>query len=146
MRSFQQVYVIKRSSDLNRYSPDIHNWVKLAGWVWYRPSLPGGRWRVPRYLRRERSARERWHGLVADGGARPPDRGSFLQLYRLFCPSAVLLCRQFVHGHTSSDGPRTGARAAPGPQGRSLAGPSSKILSHARNKNFHPPTRDEAVV
>ena len=46
-----------------------------------------------------------------------------------FRPSAVLLCRQFFHGQTSSDGPRTGARAAPGPQGRSLAGASCKILS-----------------
>ena len=33
----------------------------------------------------------------------------YLVRYKLFRPSAVLLCRQFVHGQTSSDGPRTGA-------------------------------------
>ena len=31
-------------------------------------------------------------------------------------------------------------------QGMALAGPSPEILSHARNRNFHPPTRDEALV
>ena len=60
----------------------------------------------------------------------------FSRSYKLFRPSAVLmLCRQFVHGQTSSDGPRTGAAAALGPQGRSLQAASSEILS-----------RDEPVV
>ena len=41
---------------------------------------------------------------------------------------------------------RTGAGAALGPQGRSLAGPSSWKMAAARNRNFHPPARDEALV
>ena len=50
------------------------------------------------------------------------------------------------HGPTSSDGPRSGAGAAPGPQGRSLPRASGEILSAGRNRNFRPPARGEAGV
>ena len=82
-----------------------------------------------------------WGGRTCPGVlivAGPPflsEKSSFLAVLAYLSVShcapqqRVLLCRQFVHGQTSSDGPRTGARAAPGPQGRSLAGASCKILS-----------------